>query len=67
MKVSVKTITLADETAEALAAYADRRGITLKTAVAYAVRSGLLRLDTCRRYALSPKGRRAAQRAKGKR
>ncbi len=61
------TLHLDDATDQALHAYARRKNIRVSTAIAYALASGLKRLDTCRRYALSPKGRRAAQRAKGKR
>ena len=56
-----------DATDHALHAYASRQNIRVSTAISYALKSGLLRLDTCRRYRQSPKGRRAAQRAKRRR
>ncbi|CAN5901030.1 hypothetical protein BH11MYX4_BH11MYX4_01820 [soil metagenome] len=48
-----------DDTLAELRDYAKRRNIKLSTAISYAVRSGLLRLNALRAYRSTPKGRRA--------
>jgi hypothetical protein len=58
---------LDDKTLQMLQDYAKRRGIKPSTAIGYAVRSGLRRLEAIMRYKHSPKGQKAAQRQRARR